>query len=257
MTTIEMRRQHCDRSGSRPEFPSRTNPLRPPVSAEPSRPPEKPRSDATYSRKCNPNPARPPLDEERRELAVRYLPLARAMAHRFGKAWPAGIDDFRSSACLALVEAAQAFDESKGVDFATFARVRIRGALVDAQRGFFSDGWRGAVEFAPKFQPLEDDSEARGRLIGARGEEPVGTDLEVQDDVEYWLRRLPARHAAAFRHIYLDGLTQEETAEIMGFSKAAMCRMHREALMWVQQARVAREDAARRAAERGRMLAAG
>ncbi|WP_165244935.1 sigma-70 family RNA polymerase sigma factor [Paludisphaera soli] len=241
MNPIEMRRLHCDRRVPRTDFPSRTNPARPPTTpSEPARRPDKPRADASYPARCNPNP-RPPLNDVQRELAMRYLPLARALAQGFAKSWPAGRDDFQASACLALVEAAQGFDESKGVDFATFARLRIRGALIDAQRGFFSDGWRGAVEFKPKFQPLGPDAEGRGTLIGASGEEPVGTSLERQDDVEYWLRRLPSRHSSAFRLIYLEGKTQEQAAEILGVSKASMCRMHRETLIWIDQARLAQD----------------
>lgn len=254
MNPIEMRRLHCDRRGPRDEYPGRTNPVRPPSPSAPPRCSEKPRADPSYPRRCNPNP-KPPLSETQRELAERYLPLARAMAHRFARTFLAGRDDFQASACLALVEAAQAFDAAKGVDFSTFARLRIRGALIDARRGFLCDGWRGSVEFTPRFQPLEADSEARGRCVGAHGEEPVGASLELHDDVEYWLRRLPKRHAVAFRHIYLDGMTQEETAELMGFSKAAMSRMHRETLLWVQQARLSREDA-RRSADVGRFQVA-
>jgi RNA polymerase sigma factor (sigma-70 family) len=185
-------------------------------------------------------------------LAVRYLPLARSLAGGFARSWPAGRDDFQASACLALVEAAQGFDDSKGVDFATFARLRIRGALIDAQRGFFSGGWRGAVEFKPRFKPLGPDMETQGKVLGASGEEPVGTSLERQDDVEYWLRRLPSRHSSAFRLIYLEGKTQEQAAEVLGISKAAMCRMHRETLMWIDQARLAHDARAR-----GRLMEAG
>ena len=43
-------------------------------------------------------------------------------------------DEFESAACLALVEAARSFDPTRNIRFATFARFRIRGALVDVGR---------------------------------------------------------------------------------------------------------------------------
>jgi RNA polymerase sigma factor for flagellar operon FliA len=44
-------------------------------------------------------------------------------------------DDLMSAGLLALVTSARAFDESRGVPFARFAAIRIRGALTDELRG--------------------------------------------------------------------------------------------------------------------------
>jgi RNA polymerase sigma factor for flagellar operon FliA len=44
-------------------------------------------------------------------------------------------DDLTSAGMLALVQAAAAFDDSRGASFATYASMRIRGALVDELRG--------------------------------------------------------------------------------------------------------------------------
>ena len=220
-----------DRRRNAAAFSGKTNPARPSAV-------ERGRREAPgFPAKCNPRPPRAPLSDAQRDLAEQYVPLARSMAHRFAKSWPSGADDFRATASLALVEAAQAFEPARGVDFATFARRRIHGALVDAQRGFFWEGWRGAAEFRPRFTPLADDVEARGAVLGVRCDDPVGADLEAKDDVDHWLRKLPARHAAAFRHIYFEGKTQEETAVLVGCSKAAMSRLHRETLDRFREAR--------------------
>src|SRR6195952_404488 len=45
-----------------------------------------------------------------------------------------GRDDLTSAGMTALVLSAQGFDESRGVPFARFAAIRIRGALVDELR---------------------------------------------------------------------------------------------------------------------------
>ena len=61
--------------------------------------------------------------------------------------------------------------------------------------------------------------------------------METLDTVEHWIRRLPRSHAQAFRHIYLNGRTQEETAILVGCSKSTMCRLHSQGLYWLQQDR--------------------
>ena len=76
--------------------------------------------DRRYPATCNPNRARQPLTEEQQELATRNLSLARALAGRMRYAWPGAQDEFESAALLALVEAAQAFDPTRGVKFTTF-----------------------------------------------------------------------------------------------------------------------------------------
>jgi len=221
---------------SKAAFPLRARPDQPssPVGSERSaaRNPTSP-----YPRSCNPNPPKPPLNDAQRALVMQYLPLARAMAHRIARKWPAGSDDFQSAAFLALVEAAQAFDPLRGVSFATFARPRVQGALVDAQRGLFIKGWRGTAETRPKFEPLEPDSELRGRVVGAQADPPIGADLETNDAVEHWLKKLPARHSTALRLIHLDGKTQAEAAALVGCSPATIHRLNRDAPLRVQRAK--------------------
>jgi DNA-directed RNA polymerase specialized sigma24 family protein len=80
-----------------------------------------------------------------------------------------------------------------------------------------------------------ESAEAHGRIIGAEPDEPVGASLELQETVEGWIRGLPRTHSQAFRHIYLDGKTQEEAASLVGCSKSYMSRLHREAISWLHQ----------------------
>lgn len=187
-----------------------------------------------HPQSCNSNPPKPPLNDAQRALTLQYLPLARAMAHRVARKWPAGGDDLQSAAYLALVEAAQAFDPARGVSFATFARHRVSGALIDAQRSLFLKGWRGPAETRPRFVRLAPDSEARGHVVGARDETPVGAELEAADAVEGLFKKLSARHRAALRLIHIDGKTQEEAAAVVGCSTATIHRLHRETLLRFQ-----------------------
>ena len=150
--------------------------------------------------------------------------------------------NFESAAMLALVEAAQSFDPARGVKFSTFAHYRISGALRDLQRELYSRGGRGDVASRgagthfPQFQGLGTDFEAHGHLIGAEPDEPIGTKIENLDTIENWIRQLPRTHSLAFRHIYLDGKSKEETARLVGCSKAYLTRLHQQAISWLHQA---------------------
>ena len=72
-----------------------------------------------------------PLTAEQQRLAAQFLPLARSWPSRSRRCSPNGRTSSSRPPCLALVEAAQSFDPSRNVRFATFARFRIWGALMD------------------------------------------------------------------------------------------------------------------------------
>jgi RNA polymerase sigma factor for flagellar operon FliA len=70
------------------------------------------------------------------ELAERHLPLVIHIARDFRKRLPSSVDldDLVGAGNVGLVEAARRFNPSRGASFATFARHRIRGAIVDSLR---------------------------------------------------------------------------------------------------------------------------
>jgi RNA polymerase sigma factor (sigma-70 family) len=140
-----------------------------------------------------------------------------------------------SAAFMALVEAAGTFDPSRNVDFSTFARHRIWGALCDVRReALYGKGQRAS--HSRVVNRMAEAAEAHGRVLGAEPDEPVGATLELHEVVEGWIRSLPRTHSQAFRHIYLDGKTQEEAASLVGCSKSYMSRLHSEAMSWLHQA---------------------
>ncbi len=71
-----------------------------------------------------------PLTEEQRELAIKYLPMARGLAQRLYPTSPAHPEELQSTAYLALVDAARTFDPTRNVGFGGFARHRIRARSV-------------------------------------------------------------------------------------------------------------------------------
>ena len=86
--------------------------------------------DGPLSEQTAPHGRRVPLTDEQRELAVNYLPMARQLAQRLHATWRTHREELESTAYMALVEAAQRFDPSRGVGFSSYARHRIRGRSV-------------------------------------------------------------------------------------------------------------------------------
>lgn len=224
----------------RQAFPSRCNPYRLAAASNPADHPSK-RGDAHYPERCIPNRLRPPLDDRQRGLATRYLPLARSMAKRMAATHPQWKEEFQSAAFLALVESALHYDEARNVDFSTYARHRIGWALCDARKELVRRGSPG--QHAPRTViRMSEAAERHGRVVNTEPDEPVGTDLERHETVEAWIERLPRPHSRALRLIYLDGHTQEETAVIVGCSKASVSRLHEQGLAWLRHGLGLRRD---------------
>lgn len=79
-----------------------------------------------------PDAIRPNVDE----LVRSHLPLVGHLVRELAGRLPSHInrDDLASAGMMALVTSAQGFDDSRGVPFARFATIRIRGALTDELR---------------------------------------------------------------------------------------------------------------------------
>jgi RNA polymerase sigma factor (sigma-70 family) len=220
---IENRREQCGAKA----FPEKANPNRPVPGPRAMR---KTSGDAgPYPEKCNPRGRRSPLTEDQRRLAMRYLPLARSMARKVDCP-KLELDELISAAQLALVEAAQSFDPAYNVNFATFARERIRGALSDCRRSWLRLAMQSDGLPSPVFQSLGRREEVLGWILSKREEPPSDAELEKAEELESYFRRLPREQARACRLIYIDGKTQTEAADLLGYSKAYLSRLHQYAL---------------------------
>lgn len=74
--------------------------------------------------------------QAKEKLILQYLPLVRFLAGRLGGGLPAHFDreDLVSYGILGLLEAIDRYDQQRGVKFETYARARIRGAMLDNLR---------------------------------------------------------------------------------------------------------------------------
>ncbi len=72
----------------------------------------------------------------RDELILAHLWLVRHIAGKLAAQLPPEVDseNLESAGMLGLVEAAERFDPTRGVDFKAFAALRIRGAIIDELR---------------------------------------------------------------------------------------------------------------------------
>ncbi len=70
------------------------------------------------------------------ELIEQYLPLVKTVVGRIAMTLPAHVDlqDLYSAGTVGLLNALRNFDATNGASFETYARIRIRGAVIDELR---------------------------------------------------------------------------------------------------------------------------
>src|SRR5439155_9020546 len=105
---------------------------------------------------------------------VAGLPFVEALARRMAASVPNSIDigDLVQDGVIGLIDAANRFDEDRGIKFETFAERRVRGAMIDALR---KDAWPRGV----RRQRRELDA-AREALRRELGHEPSMADLAAR-----------------------------------------------------------------------------
>jgi RNA polymerase sigma factor for flagellar operon FliA len=119
--------------------------------------------------------------EERDELITSHMALVGHIVRETMSRVPGHVnrDDLSSAGLTALVQAAGAFDASRGVPFARYAATRVRGAVLDELRG---------IDWASRSvrRRARDLEETRNRLSGELGrpatEAEVGTALGLRAD---------------------------------------------------------------------------
>ena len=175
--------------------------------------------------------------------------------------------DIQCWAELGLVEAANAFDRTRGVQFKTFAYYRIKGAIYDGLRKL---GWYPKAQYlrlrfemaaneylrdvsddpppagSPEAQ-LQDLKDLTGNLMScymlsleALGEEPIDRNQvsaesamehkQQRESLRHSLSQLPEKNRRILEFCYFDELTFEEIGNKLGLSKSWVCRLHAKSL---------------------------
>jgi RNA polymerase sigma factor FliA len=214
---------------------------------------------------------RPDVDQ----LIHAYRSYAHAIASDILRKLPPNIErgDIIGAAELGLVQAAQAFDPSRGVLFKTFAFYRIRGAIYDGLRkmAWFSKAQyqqykfeRAANEYLADYSTtavpqgtVEEDGEELKNIAGslvscymlsldqfpqeietpesARGEDECQK-MEQQDMLRQCLSQLPEKNRQVMEFYYLQDLSLEQIGEKLGLSKSWVCRIHSKSLEMLRNA---------------------
>lgn len=172
-----------------------------------------------------PSSCRRPLNADQQALVSGHLNLAQMMARMMTRHYPRWRDDWESAAYLGLIQAAQMFDQMAGARFDTFARFRIRGAMLDAKRGLGPVGWK-RIRLqgpTPRTEPLDCD-------VMDRDVRSVGFGLEELDDLDDLIRYLHPRERVVMRLLYGEGLTQGAVGRRLGCASSLVSRRHADAL---------------------------
>ncbi|MBM3780248.1 MAG: FliA/WhiG family RNA polymerase sigma factor [Acidobacteria bacterium] len=111
------------------------------------------------------------LDAFTSDRVTAGLPFVEALARRMVSTMPHSVEvgDLVQDGVLGLIDAAQRFDEARGIKFETFAERRIRGAMIDALR---KDAWPRGMR-----RIRRDIEAARVTLRERLGHEPSLADL--------------------------------------------------------------------------------
>lgn len=118
------------------------------------------------------------------EIILRHLDLVKYIALRLTPRLPADIsvDDLFNSGIIGLMDAIDKFDPSQEIQFKTYAKIRIKGAMLDELR---------AMDWVPrslrqKSNSLQTTLSALERKLGRQPrDEEVAADLEISLD-EYF-----------------------------------------------------------------------
>lgn len=184
------------------------------------------------------------------------------------------LDDLIAFGTQGLIEAASRFDESRGVQFNTFAYYRIRGAVIDGVRQMaylprrihqkvraaeaqdqITEQLGAAHAAAPETrgdaqQAAQAIDDTLAQLTAAfvmasvgQGEDDAPTspedelsDAQTRQRVTRALSGLPERERALVQGFYFDGRTFDDVAKSLGVSKSWASRLHAKALELLREA---------------------
>jgi RNA polymerase sigma factor for flagellar operon FliA len=115
-----------------------------------------------------------PIPAHQSQRVEAGLPFVQALARRLASSMPHSIDigDLVQDGVLGLIDAAQRFDEERGIKFETFAERRVRGAMIDALR---REAWPRGVR-----RQRRELEAARETLRRELGQEPSLADLAAK-----------------------------------------------------------------------------
>ena len=155
--------------------------------------------------------------EERARLIVAYQPLVASALARL-KPVVANIEDCYSEGLLALIKSVDDFNPSLGAPFAAYARIRIRGAMLDLLRR------------QSKNARLDDAADLSRMISLASADGGDTIDQSRLSEILLAAERLAEKERSVIEMLYLGGKSREEAAAELGVSPARVSQIHGRAL---------------------------
>ena len=128
-------------------------------------------------------------DSSRNELFEEHLPLVKIIAHHLSVGLPPGhcVDDLIQVGMIGLLEATRSYEVQQGVQFKSYASIRIRGAMLDELR---KDSWmpRSVQQKSKKIS--QAIQRAENKLQRTAADRDIAEELEVP--IEEYYRMLDA-----------------------------------------------------------------
>lgn len=171
------------------------------------------------------------MTPEQETLVVDHLKLVERIATRLRCILPRIIEETElvGAGNLGLVKAALKFNPSRGVPFAAYAKIRIRGEMLDHLRknGRVSRRYR-ALGVAEAAVVSCEELLSNGReTIGETLEDSAPGPLQVaeSDDSADWIVNIFGGRDRRIVEMHRDGMTQEMIAAILGVSPSRICQL--------------------------------
>ena len=166
----------------------------------------------------NPIAAMPTLDES--QLIERYLPLVRNVVDRIKVNLPPHVvgDDLYSAGVTGLVAAVRKFDPAQSVTFASYATMRIRGAILDELRQRDWAGREGAA-----WEGLLDNS-----TDATEPTEDRAVQLKVLTEK---IAAMPDLQRKILQMYYFENLRLSEIAAACDLTETRICQIHAQSIL--------------------------
>lgn len=151
------------------------------------------------------------------EITESDLQLVAAIAKRVAGETGGAVEpgDLMAWGTFGIMDAKSKFEPNSQVPFEAYARVRIRGAILDGMRQFKP----GTRRETPEFSVLED--------IAVEGNQiELAERKELLREVIGHARSLPTKQRSVIVQYYLGGMDMPSIAEAMGVSVSHVSRIH-------------------------------
>jgi len=163
---------------------------------------------------------------------AQHMHLVRSVVGAFGKKVSCNVtrDDLMSAGCIGLMNALEKNGGDQGPTFEAYARIRIRGAILDDLRkqDFLPRGARAGCN-PMSLVRFDDLPPAERDIADPRCEDPREARERAQA-VKRAIKRLPPRHRVIIRNHYFRDVSITEISTQMGVTPARVSQLHTRAV---------------------------